>query len=185
VWLGDEPGIKQSIRAGAGLVLFSGDKLFGGPQAGIIVGRSELVDQARRHPLARALRIDGSTAAALTITAEIYADGRGREVPIWKMASMPYRALEQRLEHLQTETGVRGTIEESSSVLGAGSVPGAAIPSPVLAIEADASRIFRSLLEGTPAVLARRDSGRVILDLRAVPETDDQALAHVLRVACQ
>jgi L-seryl-tRNA(Ser) seleniumtransferase len=185
VWLGDEPGIKQSIRAGAGVVLFSGDKLFGGPQAGIIVGRAELVARARRHPFARALRIDGSTAAALTITAEMYADGRGRQVPIWEMASMPYRALEQRLEGLQAETGVRGTIEESSSVLGAGSVPGSAITSPVLIIDHDASRIFQSLLQGTPAVLARRDSGRVILDLRAVPESDDQALTEALRVACQ
>ncbi|MGH8958028.1 MAG: L-seryl-tRNA(Sec) selenium transferase [Acidimicrobiia bacterium] len=184
-WLGDEPGIKQSIRAGADLVLFSGDKLFGGPQAGVIVGRAELVAQARRHPLARALRIDGSTGAALTITAEIYANGRGREVPIWKMASMPYRALEQRLESVRVESGVRGGIEESSSVLGAGSGPGSAIPSPVLVIDGDASRVFQLLLQGTPAVLARRDAGRVILDLRAVPESEDPALAQALRVACQ
>jgi L-seryl-tRNA(Ser) seleniumtransferase len=184
-WLGDEPGIRQSLRSGADLVLFSGDKLFGGPQAGIIVGRSELVAGVRRHPLARAVRIDGSTAAALTVTAEMYADGRGQEVPIWRMASMPFQALEQRLERLQTATGVRGTIEDSFSVLGAGSVPGSGIASPVLTIEHDASRVFQSLLQGTPPVLARRDSGRVILDLRAVPEQDDPALTQALQAACQ
>ena len=184
-WLSEEPGIRQSIRSGADLVLFSGDKLFGGPQAGVIVGRSELIDRARRHPLARAMRIDGSTAAALTSTAEMYADGRGQEIPIWRMASMPYQALEQRLERLQTEIAVPSRIEESSSVLGAGSVPGSGIPSPVLVIEHDASKIFDSLLQGRPAVLARRDSGRVILDLRAVPETDDPALTQALQVACQ
>ena len=184
-WLGVEPGIRQSIRSGTDLVLFSGDKLFGGPQAGVIVGGSELVDRARRHPLARALRIDGPTAAALTATAEMYADGRGKEVPIWKMASLEYRALEQRLERLQAAAGVRAAIEESSSVLGAGSAPGLAIPSPVLIIDHDATRIFLALLQGRPAVLARREAGRTILDLRAVPETDDPILGQALRVACQ
>ena len=185
VWLGAEPGIRQSIRAGADLALFSGDKLFGGPQAGVIVGGAELVDRIRRHPLARALRIDGSTAAALTATAEMYADGRGIEVPIWKMASVGYRDLELRLERLQIEAGVNAPIEESSSVLGAGSAPGSTIPSPVLIIEDDVARIFHSLLQGAPAVLARRDAGRLIIDLRAVPERDDPLLAQALRVACQ
>ena len=184
-WLGGEPGIRQAIRAGVDLVLFSGDKLFGGPQAGVIVGRSEFIDRARRHPLARAVRIDGPTAAALTATAEMYADGRGNDVPIWKMAALGYRALEERIERLQIAAAVKGSIEESASVLGAGSAPGSAIPSPVLFIDHDASRIFRSLLEGTPAVLARREAGRISLDLRAVPETDDDALAQALRVACQ
>ncbi|HEX2420380.1 MAG TPA: L-seryl-tRNA(Sec) selenium transferase [Acidimicrobiia bacterium] len=184
-WLGGEPGIRQSLRSGADLVLFSGDKLFGGPQAGIIVGRSALIDRARRHPLARAVRIDGSTAAALTATAEMYADGRGHEVPIWRMASMPYRALEQRLERLQAQIDLPTRIEESSSVLGAGSVPGEGIPSPVLVIEREASRIFNSLLRGRPAVLGRREAGRVMLDLRAVPELDDPALTQALQAACQ
>jgi L-seryl-tRNA(Ser) seleniumtransferase len=98
---------------------------------------------------------------------------------------MPFQALEQRLERLQTATGVRGTIEDSFSVLGAGSVPGSGIASPVLTIEHDASRVFQSLLQGTPPVLARRDSGRVILDLRAVPEQDDPALTQALQAACQ
>lgn len=185
VWLGVEPGVRQSIRAGADLVLFSGDKLIGGPQAGVIVGRSKLLDRVRRHPMARALRIDGPTAAALTATIELYADGRGIEIPIWKMASTGYRDLELRLERLRVEAGVRASIEESASVLGAGSAPGSAIPSPVLIIEGDVARIFRSLLLGSPAVLARRDAGRLILDLRAVPENDDPVLAQALGVACQ
>ena len=93
-WLAGEPGVRQAVVAGADLVLFSGDKLFGGPQAGIVVGRSEIIARLARHPLARALRVDGATVAALTATASMYADGRGSEIPVWQMATVSFAELE-------------------------------------------------------------------------------------------
>jgi L-seryl-tRNA(Ser) seleniumtransferase len=185
-WLAGEPGVHQAVAAGADLVLFSGDKLFGGPQAGVVVGRSEIITRLARHPLARALRVDGATVAALTATASMYADGRGSQIPVWQMATVSYSALETRAQHVVSKVGLSNlSIEAGSSVLGAGSVPGASVPSPVLIVGGKADRIFAALLTGEPPVLARRDAGRVIVDLRAVPVADDDRLAEALSVACR
>ncbi|MGQ0848671.1 MAG: L-seryl-tRNA(Sec) selenium transferase [Actinomycetota bacterium] len=184
-WLSREPGIRQAVTAGTDLVLFSGDKLFGGPQAGVVVGRGDLIMRLAAHPLARALRVDGSTVAALSVTAETYADGRGGELPIWHMATLSYRDLERRAGRVLAAAGVVGVVEESVSVLGAGSVPGAGIPSPVIVIEEAVDRTFQALLNGDPPVLARREAGRVVLDLRAVPSADDAALVSALASACR
>ncbi|MGH8923142.1 MAG: L-seryl-tRNA(Sec) selenium transferase [Acidimicrobiia bacterium] len=182
-WLNREPGVRQSIAAGADLLLFSGDKLFGGPQAGVIVGNTALVEKVARHPLARAFRLDGPTAAALAATAEMYADGRGADVPLWAMARVPYQVLESRLQHVLERSAVPAQIEEGPSVLGAGSVPGASIPSPVMVIEGEVDRLFARLLAGSPAVLGRREAGRLLVDLRAIPQSADEALAAALAAA--
>lgn len=184
-WLNREPGIRQAVTAGADLVMFSGDKLLGGPQAGAIVGRSNLIERLHRHPLARAFRIDASTIASLSATIEMYADGRGGEVPVWQMASASYRALETRADSVLQASRVPGLVEEGSSVMGGGSVPGTRIPSPVIVIETDVDRVFATLLKQSPPVLGRRDGGRLILDLRTVPAEHDGALADALRRACQ
>ena len=184
-WLTDEPGVVQSIRAGADLVLFSGDKLFGGPQAGIIVGRAELVSRLRRHPAARAVRIDGPTAAALAGTAEAYADGRAARLPFWRMAGLDRKNLEERARRMIAAAGIEAVIEEGAATPGAGSVPGAVIPGPVIAVGGRVDKTFRRLLESDPPVVARRERGRLRVDLRTVSPSDDQAVSEALRTACR
>jgi L-seryl-tRNA(Ser) seleniumtransferase len=183
-WLKDEPGVKQALAAGTDIVTFSGDKLLGGPQAGIVVGRGDLVERMANHPIARALRIDGSNLAALSATLELYADGRGAEVPFWSMATRPYESLEKRLTRLQAATG--GEIRPGSSVPGAGSVPGAELATPVLALsDVKVDRVWDLLLSAETPVVARRESGELIVDLRAVPDSDDAAVLAALEAACR
>jgi L-seryl-tRNA(Ser) seleniumtransferase len=183
-WLKDEPGVRQALAAGTDIVTFSGDKLLGGPQAGIVVGRSEFIERMSSHPIARALRIDGSNLAALAVTLEMYADGQGTEIPFWSMATRPPEELERRLHRLQGATG--GEIRSGSSVPGAGSVPGAELPTPVLAVaHLNVDSVWDRLLASDPPVVARRESGELIIDVRAVPESEDDALLAALEVACR
>lgn len=184
-WLADEPGVAQSLQAGADLVLFSGDKLFGGPQAGVIVGRADLVSRLRRHPAARALRIDGPTAAALAATAEAYADGRAGELPFWKMAGMDRMVLDERTRQVIESAGIEAAIEEGGATAGAGSVPGTVIPGPVIGIGGRVDQVFERLLNTDPPVVSRRERGRLKVDLRTVSPSDDQVLARALRAACR
>jgi L-seryl-tRNA(Ser) seleniumtransferase len=179
-WLSDEPAVRQTLEAGADLVLFSGDKLLGGPQAGIVVGRGDLVDRMARHPVARAVRIDGPTHAALAATLELYAEGRGREVPFWAMVSLPYDELDLRHQQLLDKIGGKGEVVRGESLPGAGSVPGETIESPNLHLDGDADALFRRLLDASPPVLARRREGRLIIDLRTVDPGDDLHLAETL-----
>ena len=183
VWLGLEPGIKQSVAQAPDLVLFSGDKLLGGPQAGIVVGRASTVEKLLRHPLARALRLDGPTVAALTATLEMYADGRGAEIPIWQMAAAPYAALEERLAQVIAASGVAAEIEAGESVVGAGSVPGSAIPSPVAVIRERVDELFTLLLAPPRPILTRRQAGSLLIDLRSVLPGEDGGVAAGLRSA--
>lgn len=186
-WLAGEPGVRQAVEAGADLVLFSGDKLFGGPQAGIIVGRADLVKQLAGSPVARALRLDGPTLAALTVTAEVYADGRAAELPFWKMAVAAYSELEKRAQATLQRSGLaEARIERSLSTPGAGSAPDGGLPSPVIVVEHGADSAFLRLLASEPIpVLARRESGKLIVDLRSVPEEHDADLAEALSRACR
>jgi L-seryl-tRNA(Ser) seleniumtransferase len=183
-WLKDEPGVRQALAAGTDIVTFSGDKLLGGPQAGIVVGRSEHIERMSSHPIARALRIDGSNLAALAATLEMYADGKGSEIPFWSMATQPNEKLEKRLHQLREVAG--GEIRSGSSVPGAGSVPGAELPTPVLAVtNLNVDAVWDRLLAADTPVVARRESGELIIDVRAVPESEDDALLAALEVACR
>jgi L-seryl-tRNA(Ser) seleniumtransferase len=188
-WLAGEPGVRQSIDTGADLVLFSGDKLLGGPQAGILVGRADLIERLAKHPIARALRTDGSSLAALAATLQMYADGRAREVPFWKMAvASPdeLRVRLVRLEKLLADSGVDGHLADGESVPGAGSVPGATVPSPVLVVEEPpADQVWERLLLAEPPVIARRETGKLVIDLRTVPVDLDGTLTESLRTACR
>lgn len=179
-WLAAEPGVRQTLRAGADLVLFSGDKLLGGPQAGVVVGRRDLVERMARHPIARAVRIDGPTHAALAATLELYASDRGAEVPFWAMVALGYDELEVRHGRLLDEIGSGGEVIAGESLPGAGSVPGETIPSPNLQLAGNADAQWSQLLTASPPILARRKEGKLIIDLRTVDPTDDARIAAAL-----
>jgi L-seryl-tRNA(Ser) seleniumtransferase len=174
-WLRDEPGARQTLAAGASLVTFSGDKLLGGPQAGVIAGRADLVATVARHPLARAVRADKMALAALQSVALAYLAGDGDAVPLWRMAATPVSALRERAEALAA--AVPGAkVVDTEAVAGGGSLPGLTIPSCGVSVEvADADAALSALRD--LGVVARLDAGAVVCDLRTVNSSDDARLA--------
>lgn len=174
-----EPTVRESLRAGADLVLFSGDKLLGGPQCGVIAGREALVAELRRHPLARALRVDKLTIAALNATLAAYLAGAEREeIPVWRMLALDEPQLRPRAEAWARAAGERGRVIESRFVVGGGAAPGAGRPTWCAALrpEGGAERLTRALREAGPPIVARVEDGETLLDPRTVDERDD---AHV------
>jgi L-seryl-tRNA(Ser) seleniumtransferase len=174
-WLEGEPAARQTLEAGASLVTFSGDKLLGGPQAGIVTGEADLIRQLSRHPLARALRPGGLVLAALQATALAYLRREGEAIPFWRMATVPVEDLWRRASALGM-----GKPVECVAVAGGGSVPGQEIPSAGVALDGDLTSALRSF---DPPVIARVEGGRTILDLRTVDPADDQVVVAAL-VAC-
>ena len=174
-WLAGEPAARQSLEAGAALVTFSGDKLLGGPQAGIVAGRADLVAACAAHPLNRALRPGGLVLAALQEVALAYLRRDGMSIPFWRMATTPVEVLRERAGRMDV-----GTVAETVAVAGGGSVPGHEIPSAGVALEGDHAAALR---RGEPAVVARVQDGRTVCDLRTVDPVDDEALAGALRRA--
>ena len=179
VLLGDEPTVRESLAAGADLVCFSGDKLLGGPQAGIVVGRAELVEKLRRHPLQRALRADKLTLAALEGTLGLYLEPERalREVPVLRMLSEPAGAVKARAARLASRTG--GTVEETVARVGGGALPLAELPSFACAVEEE---LAASLRTADPPVIAVVRDGRCLLDCRTLADDDIDAVVAV--VAC-
>jgi L-seryl-tRNA(Ser) seleniumtransferase len=154
------------------VVTFSGDKLMGGPQAGIIAGRKDLVALCARHPLNRALRPGGLVLAALQETALAYLRRDGDAIPFWRMASVPVADLRARAQAL----GV-GEVVATEAVPGAGSAPGVTIPSAGIAVDGDHAAALRSF---DPPVVARVVDGRTVADLRTVDPADDPVVAKAL-----
>jgi L-seryl-tRNA(Ser) seleniumtransferase len=179
-WLAGEPGVKQTVAAGADLVLFSGDKLFGGPQAGIIVGTREAIERATRHPVARAVRLDGPALTALAATLEMYADQRVLEIPFWAMASSSITDIEARATEVLAGT-VGATIKDGQSLPGAGSVPGATIPTKLIVLPGSADAVYSELANHDPPIIARRRDTTAVIDLRSVLPTDDTHIAAAVR----
>jgi L-seryl-tRNA(Ser) seleniumtransferase len=190
--LAHEPIPQESVAAGVGLTFFSGDKLLGGPQAGIVVGTRELVGRLERHPLARAVRIDKLSLAALIATLVHYLRREAeREVPVWRMISMPLTLIEERAEAwratLGSVAGLEATIESGRSAIGGGSLPGETLPTRLLALSCPAAPggpegVIRRLRQGTPPVVARIEEDRVLLDPRTVlPEEEDGLLRGLNR----
>jgi L-seryl-tRNA(Ser) seleniumtransferase len=172
-WLGDEPAVRQTLAAGASVVTFSCDKLLGGPQAGVIAGRADLIERCRRHPLARVLRPGGLVLESLQEVALAYLRGdAGRTVPLWQLATTPLEVLRRRAEALGS-----GHIVTCVSVMGGGAVPGRTIPSIGVALPGDLTAALRS---ATPPVLARVVEGHTVCDLRTVFPEQDPLLAKAL-----
>jgi L-seryl-tRNA(Ser) seleniumtransferase len=182
-----EQTVAEAVAAGADLVTFSGDKLLGGPQAGVVVGRGASVAALRAHPLMRALRPDKLTLAALIATLELYRDGRAEEeIPVWRMiAARPTtlarraRALASRLE----AAGVEAQVVETESTVGGGSLPEETQPSRAVLLGGRAAELATRLRRATPAIITRIVDGRVALDLRAILPEDDELLASTVSAA--
>jgi L-seryl-tRNA(Ser) seleniumtransferase len=181
--LGDEPSVAASIKAGADLVMFSGDKLLGGPQAGILAGTQATITPIRRHPLMRALRVDKLTYAALEATLEAYAAGQGHTVPVPRMIALTIQSIGERAERLATAlsaAGYHAQVRDGCSTIGGGSAPGSTIPTKLVALgpsPASADAVEAALRAADPPVIARIEDGAVMLDLRTVIPEDDDVLA--------
>ena len=178
-----EPTIQESVAAGVDLVCFSGDKLLGGPQAGIIVGRAGAIEALKRHPLARALRVDKLTYAALIATLQHYRRGEALScIPVWQMISRPLDDIRARAASWADAVG--GAVIAGESTVGGGSLPGAALPTALLAINCDAPDSYTARLrEAQRPVIARIADGRVLLDPRTVLPAQDEALLRALKSA--
>lgn len=176
-----EPTVQESLTAGVDLVCFSGDKLLGGPQAGILVGKAELIQKIKKHPLARAVRADKMCLAALSATLLHYLkDEAEREIPIWRMISATPETLRARAERWQTEIGA-GVVFVGESTVGGGSLPGETLPTWLLAVKiAQPKRIMERLRRGRPPVIARILDDQVVFDPRTVlPEQEGAFLVGV------
>ncbi|GLZ12978.1 L-seryl-tRNA(Sec) selenium transferase [Actinomadura sp. NBRC 104425] len=175
--LPDEPDAASMLRAGASLVTASGDKLLGGPQCGLVLGEARLVERLARHPLARALRVDKLTLAALEATL------RGPETPTFAALHAELEGLRERAGHIAAELraeGVDAYAVDSSATVGGGGAPGVALPSAAVSLP---ERYAAALRLGSPAVVGRVEDGRCLLDLRAVPPDEDAALTAAVRAA--
>ncbi len=176
-----EPRVQDSVQAGATLVTFSGDKLLGGPQAGLIVGSSQAIALLRRHPLTRALRVDKTTLAALAATLSHYLRGEAAtKIPVWRMIAASSAALEARAAAWAAALRVAGVAAEvwaGQSTVGGGSLPGETLPTSLLALPGlSPDRMAARLRAGDPPVIARITQDALVLDPRTVPAADEETL---------
>jgi len=189
--LAHEPTVVDSLHAGSDIVTFSGDKLLGGPQAGIVVGRRDLVSTIGRHPLMRAVRADKLAYAALEATLALWAKSPSRgSIPVFDMLTAPVAAVAARaarlIEHLEGDAALTLHLEHGASTPGGGSAPEAAIPTALVTVATphhSAAALHERLRLATPAVVARIADDRVVLDLRTVRDADVEALAFAVRSA--
>ena len=184
--LAGEPPVRRSVRAGAALTAFSGDKLLGGPQAGLLVGTRAAVDACRRHPLARAVRIDKLSLAALEATLALHRDPAAarRALPVLAMLEADDATLSRRAHELAAATG--GTVVESTARVGGGALPLLELPGPAVAIDpgpAGATALAADLRASDPAVVGRLHDGRLLLDPRTLTDGEAREVARAVRAA--
>jgi L-seryl-tRNA(Ser) seleniumtransferase len=180
-WLASEPAARQSLEAGADVVTFSADKLFGGPQAGVIAGRADLVERCRRHPIARAVRPDKLTLAAMEVT--LWAHARGDRVtqPVWRMLNTSVEEIAERSRAI-TSSLPSAEVLEGVSVTGGGSMPGRTVDTTLIVINVEHPvKLLTTLRHHDPPVIARIERGSVVLDLRTVDPADDAHVEEALR----
>ena len=188
--LAPEPMVQQSISLGVGLTCFSGDKLVGGPQSGIIIGKKLIVDKLKRHPLARALRIDKIRLAGLAATLVLYLKGEALEkVPVWRMISMSLDEVEKRAGLWAQALGDVARVIEGESMVGGGSLPGSTLPTRLVAISAKTGRrnialsLARKLRHHDPPVIGRISEDVLLFDPRTVLPEEDDVVLRALRDA--
>ncbi len=186
--LGEEPTLPRALEAGADVVAASGDKLLGGPQAGILVGRADLLKRVLKHPLARAVRVDKLTLAALAATLDLYLTQAVGRIPVWNMLGADQEAIAERAHRWRqrlSAAGIASEVGEAQSAVGGGSLPGEAMPTTVLALTAPrgtATGLLARLRQHEPPVIGRIDRERVLLDPRTVlPDEDDALIDAVVR----
>ena len=180
-----EPTVQESIKAGAAVVCFSGDKLLGGPQAGIIVGRAACVDPLKRHPLARALRADKLCLAALQATLLHYLKDEAMEtVPVWQMISASMSSIERRAQRWRRalkRAGLQADVVDGESTVGGGSLPGEMLPTKLVALLVEhPDNMIAALRENDPPIVARIEEDRLVLDPRTVLVGDDKTLLRAV-----
>jgi L-seryl-tRNA(Ser) seleniumtransferase len=186
--LADEPPVRRSVRAGAAVVCFSGDKLLGGPQAGLLVGTREAIAVCRRHPLARAVRIDKLSLAALEATLRLHRDPElaRRELPVLAMLTADPATLRARADRLAAQTG--GTVVQAVARVGGGALPLLELPGPAVALDAGPAgpgALAGALRHGEPPVVARIQDGRVLLDPRTLTDEEVGLAAAAVRAAAR
>jgi L-seryl-tRNA(Ser) seleniumtransferase len=185
-----EPTVQEAVAEGADLVCFSGDKLLGGPQAGIVVGRADLIAALKRHPLSRALRVDKTTIAGVQATLLHYLRQEATEkVPVWQMISLSLEEIQQRAaawgDHLK-DRGVRAEVIAGLSTVGGGSLPGETLPTRLVALDMAApNRFAQRLRTGDPPVVGRIEGGQFVLDPRTVLPGEEQDLLSAVEGALQ
>jgi L-seryl-tRNA(Ser) seleniumtransferase len=180
--LAHEPMVQESLAAGADVVCFSGDKLLGGPQAGIILGKADLIARIKKHPLARAVRADKTCLAGVTATLLHYLkDEAEREIPVWRMISLKREQVRARAEAWREALGW-GEVIESESTVGGGSLPGESLPTHVLSLSVPSpDKFLKRLREQDPPVIARTENDKILLDPRTVLPEQEGTLLQVLR----
>ena len=187
--LAEEPRVQESLQSGVDVVACSGDKLLGGPQAGLLLGRADLIDRMMKHPLARAVRIDKMTVAALAATLDLYLTQAHSRVPVWELINTPTEELASRSRAWQSRLagfGVDAQLVAGDSTIGGGSLPGERLPTTLLALRAKrggATQLLRRLREHEPPVIGRIDQDRVLLDPRTVLAGEDDAVVDAVVAA--
>ena len=187
--LAPEPRIQESIEAGVDLLACSADKLLGGPQAGLLLGRATLVGSALKHPLARALRVDKMTLAALLATLDLYLTGAYAALPVWRMIGLSPEKIAERAAAWRTrlrQDGIDSELKPGESTVGGGSLPGERLPTTLLALvlaKSRANAVLAALRRQAQPVIARVHDGSVVLDPRTVMEEEDDALLAAIRTA--
>jgi L-seryl-tRNA(Ser) seleniumtransferase len=184
--LAHEPMLQESVAEGVALVSASGDKLLGGPQAGIIVGRADLIANLKRHPLTRALRVDKTTIAGLQATLLHYLKGEAEEkVPIWRMIAVPIEAIEGRAmawAKKLAEAGIAARVVDGRSTVGGGSLPGETLSTKLVAIQVDSpDELARRLRAGDPPVIGRIEDDLFLLDPRTVSDEEGEVLFEAIK----
>ena len=182
--LAHEPTVQESLAAGTDVVCFSGDKLLGGPQAGIIVGRKVLIDKIKKHPLARAVRADKVCLAGISATLLHYLKNDAeREIPIWKMMSLTLKQVRGRAEAWKKEVG-QGNVVEGESTVGGGSLPGESFKTYLLSLDVKSpDKFLKKLRDQNPPIIARTENDKILLDPRTIPPEQDGALLAGLKNA--
>ena len=181
--LSPEPTVQESVAAGADLVAFSGDKLLGGPQAGLIIGKETLVAQLKRHPLARALRVNKTTIAGLEATLQSYRRGRAtEEIPVWQLISAAPAMVRARAEQVAAALGQHAKVVACESAVGGGSLPGDTLPSFAVALEHSSPDVLATALRnGTRPVVGRIHNNQLLLDMRTVQVNEEQGLTEAVQ----